>query len=266
MRHLSDRAVVGVSGPDAADFLQGLLTQSVAAAARGHIAFSALLAPQGKILFDFLVHAQEGGFAFDCAASFADALAKRLSLYRLRAKVEIARRSDLCVFWAEGGTEGDEDPRLPALGRRRIAPPGAGAAPDGALAYDRGRIALGVPEFGRDFGPEKMFLTDVNADALHGVDYRKGCFVGQEVTSRMKRKGEIRRRTLIARFEGTPPPKGAEIAAGGSTIGEILSGTEGAALALVRLDRLEAARAASAAAVAGGIALALEVPVYLEHD
>lgn len=266
MRLLPDRAVVSVRGPDAAVFLQGLLTQSVAAAGQGGFAFGALLTPQGKILFDFLFAAEDDGFLFDCAAAAAESFMKRLALYRLRAQVEIARRSELGVFWAPEGVEGFEDPRLPALGRRRLAPRDAAAAATGDGAYETRRIGLGVPECGKDYGPDEAFLMDVNADVLHGVDYRKGCFIGQEVTSRMKRKGEVRRRTLIARFDGAAPLKGARIEAGGSAVGEILSGVEGAALALVRLDRLESARAAGAKVAADGRPLALEVPAYLEHD
>jgi hypothetical protein len=266
MRQLADRAVVGVAGPDAADFLQGLVTQSVAAAAANRLAFGALLTPQGKALFDFIFETRGGEFLFDCAAAAADAFVKRISFYRLRARVDIGRRDHLGVFWAPDGADGMADPRLSALGPRRIGPLAPGGSHADAGAYDARRIALGVPEFGKDYGADEVFPLDVNLDALRGVDYRKGCFVGQEVTSRMKRKGEVRKRTLIARFDGPPPSKGTEIVAGASKIGEILSGAEAAALALVRLDRLEAARAAGAAIAADGVTLRLEVPAYLEHD
>lgn len=266
MRLLPDRAAIAVKGPDAAEFLQGLITQSAAATDGGRLAFGALLTPQGKIIFDFLFSHAGDGFVFDCAAASADAFVKRLTLYRLRAQVEIARRDDLGVFRAAEGSEGLIDPRRTELGRRLIAPRAEVNAEDDAGAYDARRIAQGVPEFGKDYAGEEMFLTDVNADALAGVDYKKGCFVGQEVSSRMKRKGEIRRRTLIARFDGAPPEKGAEVKAGESTLGEILSGVDGAALALIRLDRLVAARLAGSEIMAAGRALRLEVPAYLEAD
>jgi hypothetical protein len=134
---------------------------------------------------------------------------------------------------------------------------------DGEREYDRRRIALGVPECGKDFGPDEVFLLDVNYDALNAVSYKKGCFVGQEVTSRMKRKGEARKRTVVARFDGPAPEKGAAIVAGDSSVGEILSGTDGLALALVRLDRLAAAREARQALKVAGRGVEIEIPSYL---
>jgi folate-binding protein YgfZ len=149
------------------------------------------------------------------------------------------------------------------LPRRAVAP--RREAPAGDDDYDALRLSLGVPEFGRDFAGEEVFLLDVNYDALGAVSYGKGCFVGQEVTSRMKRKGEIRKRTLIARFDGAPPAKGAAISAGDQAVGEILSGAEGVALALVRVDRLKEPQGEGRALVAEGRPLRLTVPDYLEQ-
>jgi folate-binding protein YgfZ len=137
--------------------------------------------------------------------------------------------------------------------------------PSADASYDEMRLALGVPEFGKDFIGEEVFLLDVNYDALGAVNYRKGCFVGQEVTSRMKRKGEIRKRTLIARFDGDPPPAGAAVTAGDLDVAEIQSGGPGIALALARLDRLKAAEAAGAAPAADGRKLLMTFPDYLER-
>ena len=269
---LHDRALIRISGADAATFLQGLVSVDVAAAGTD-AAFGALLTPQGKILFDFLFVLTPEGYLFDVAAGARDALIARLKLYRLRAKVEIEPLSGWSVaastgeVLSEGEVRAFPDPRLLDLGARLIGPRAAVAARiAGAdvLDYERHRIARVVPEFGKDFGPDEMFLLDVNADALNGVSYKKGCFVGQEVSSRMKRKGEIRRRTVLAAFEGAAPPKGAPIVAGDSTLGEILSGVDGMALAAARLDRLEASRAAGAEARAEGKSLRLEVPDYLE--
>lgn len=269
---LEDRAVIRVGGESATTFLQGLISQDMAALEAGP-AFGALLAPQGKIAAEFIIARDAEGCLLDCSASIADAFLKKLMLYRLRAPVVLERLHDVSVA-AAAETAGDlnrfgfrPDPRLAALGVRAILPRAAAAVllRETGGAYETRRIAQGVPELGRDFGPDEMFLLDVNADALNGVNYRKGCFVGQEVTSRMKRKSEIRRRTLIARFDGAPPPRGTAVSAGESILGEILSGTEGAALALIRLDRLEAARAAGDGVTADGRALSLHIPDYLKQ-
>jgi hypothetical protein len=265
---LDDRAVIRVAGPAAETFLQGLFTQDMTVAERG-LAFAALLSPQGKIIAEFILAKRPDGYLLDCHAGVADALAKKLTLYRLRAAVEIARTADVIAIDVAvdvGGPTGEflPDPRLGALPARAVGPLAAfqGAA-SGLEDYERRRIALGVPELGKDFAAEEMFLLDVNYDALNGVSYRKGCFVGQEVTSRMKRKGEIRRRTFVARFDGAPPTKGAVVTAGDSTLGEILTGTEGAALAAIRVDRVEAARARGEAILADGRKIRIEAPAYL---
>lgn len=251
---LTSRAVLSLTGEDAQSFLNGVITQDVILAPPDAPLFSALLTPQGKILFDFILTPAEGGFYLDCFSSAAPALLKRLQLYKLRAKVEIAAEPGLAVIVGDGLA----DPRLAALPKRAIA--AAGSAPAIDEAYDALRLALGVPEFGRDFGGEEVFLLDVNYDALNAVSYKKGCFVGQEVTSRMKRKGEIRKRTYIARFEGPAPGPGARVAAGDVEVGEILSGREGMALALLRVDRL----AGAPDPTVDGRPLRLSVPAYLE--
>lgn len=274
----SSRAVLRVSGPDARAFLQGILTQDIEPLAPGEAAFSALLTPQGKILFDFIIVADGENFLLDCDRESAEALVKRLTLYRLRAKATIAREEGFAVaaLWdgaaqPQGSADAIAvpDPRLEALGWRIIgkadsvaALAGAGAV-DEEAAYDAHRIALGVPEFGKDFTSDEVFLLDVDYDALHGVSYKKGCFVGQEVTSRMKRKGDIRKRTLKLAFDGAPPAKGAAVGAGDSTLGEVLSGSEGAALALIRLDRLAAARTSGARLEAAGKPVHIVFPDWL---
>lgn len=276
----SSRAVLRVSGPDAQSFLQGILTQDVETLAPGEAAFSALLTPQGKILFDFILVADGEGFLLDCDRAGAEGLAKRLTLYRLRANVTIAREEDFAVAaWWDGAAPphgGEEaisvpDPRLAALGRRiigkaeSVAALAGGGAAAGEAAYDAHRIGHGVPEFGKDFASDEVFLLDVGYDALHGVSYKKGCFVGQEVTSRMKRKGDIRKRTLKLVFDGAPPEKGAAVRAGDSTLGEVLSGGEGAALALIRLDRLAAARTSGARLEAAGKPVQIVFPDWLKQ-
>ncbi|MEE2691436.1 MAG: folate-binding protein [Pseudomonadota bacterium] len=274
---LPSRAVLRISGPDSRAFLQGLVTNNVEKLEDGEAAFAALLTPQGKILFDFLLVARGDGFLIDCNATASEALQKRLTLYRLRAKTAIEKLEDFAVGCIVGNSTraagGDviafADPRLLALGRRLIGPKAGVIDAVGESAaesrYDAHRRALGVPEFGRDFAGDEVFLLDVNYDALGGVDYKKGCFVGQEVTSRMKRKGEIRKRTLTFAYEGEPPPKGAPVTAGEGNVGEVLSAFEGSGLALIRLDRLAAAREAGMPPTVEGSAVKIGVPAWLER-
>ena len=265
---LSDRSVILISGDDRRSFLQGLVTHDLNRLSSGGAIFAALLTPQGKILFDFFIADKGESFLLDCHAEAAPALVKRLTLYKLRAKVSVEIDESLAI-----GASTDEftlddglvfaDPRLPALGFRGLGPLSGFSSDDSD--YQQGRIALGVPEFGQDFSSEDMFLLDVNYDALNGVSYKKGCFVGQEVTSRMKRKGEVRKRTLIAEFDGLAPDKGAAITAGESTLGEVMSGADGKALALVRLDRWKTSQAEGAAPECNGHPLQLHFPAYLEN-
>ncbi len=264
---LPDRAVISLGGEDRRDFLQGLITQDIERLEPDQAIFAALLTPQGKILFDFIIADDGDAFLIDCDKDAAPALAKRLTLYKLRAKTSIEIDENLSVAVSEKelsapGAVAYRDPRLADLGWRAIINAQADPA---TISTDLQRIALGVPAFGKDFGSDELFLLDVNYDALGAVSYQKGCFVGQEVTSRMKRKGEVRKRTLIAEFDGTPPAKGTPIMAGSSTIGEILSGAEGRALALTRLDRWEKAKAEGQALKCDGRPLQLVVPDYLKQ-
>jgi tRNA-modifying protein YgfZ len=256
---LVTRAVLSLSGEEATAFLQGLVTQDVTGA---DPVFTALLTPQGKILFDFILAPVAGGYLIDCDATAAPALLKRLSMYKLRAKVTLAAETGLGVFLGarDGARASYADPRLSTLPVRTIAEVRSEPAADDA--YDALRLAAGVPEFGRDFQGEEVFLLDVNYDALAGVSYRKGCFVGQEVTSRMKRKGDVRKRTLIAR--GASLAAGAPIMAGEGAIGEVLSVRGDQGLALIRLDRLAEARAGGSALATGGAPVQVDIPAYLE--
>lgn len=265
---LSDRAVIRLAGEDRRAFLQGLITQDIDILSPDRAIFAALLTPQGKILFDFFIVENGDDFLIDCNATGAAALAKRLTLYKLRAKIVIEIDQNLVVAASENKIDSAEaitfrDPRLEALGWRAIT---NGKISSSGMNYEQRRISLGVPEFGKDFISDDIFLLDVNYDALDTVSYKKGCFVGQEVTSRMKRKGGVRKRILIAEFEGPQPETGAAVTAGESTLGEILSGVNGRALALIRLDRWEKAKANGVASVCEGRALQLLVPDYLKQD
>lgn len=235
---LASRAVIAVSGPDWRSFLQGLLTQDVETLAPGELRFSGLLTPQGKLLYDLFVAGAEDGALLDVEASRREALLQRLSMYRLRAKVtlELSDRPVLAVFGGEPSGEGlYRDPRLPALGARTYDARPAAADED---AYDAHRLALGVPG-PPDWGEERTYPIEADFDLMAGIDFKKGCFVGQETTSRMKRRGTIKTRMLPITFDGPPPAFGAEVLAGELRAGEVLSGRDGRAMALLRLDRID---------------------------
>lgn len=233
--HLSSRAVIAVGGQDWRSFLQGLLTQDVDTLVDGEIRFGALLTPQGRLLYDLFVTGSADGALLDVAMEHRDVLLQKLMMYRLRAKVDLLA-SDLPV-WAAWGDQPEgswfADPRLAAIGWRGY---GEFAATADEAAYEAHRLTLGVPG-AADWGTEKTYPIEANFDLLNGIDFKKGCFVGQETTSRMKRRGQIKSRMLPLVFEGAAPTPGAEVLAGDLRAGEILSGVEGRAMALLRLDR-----------------------------
>ncbi|HEY4125790.1 MAG TPA: hypothetical protein VGM36_14315 [Rhizomicrobium sp.] len=258
---LTDRAIIALSGADARSLLQGLVTNDVDAVAPSKPAYAALLTPQGKILFDFLiVDDGTGNLLLDCLASARDALIKRLTLYRLRAKVEIKPRDDLAVFASWDGTPlpglAFDDPRVPALGKRAIAP-----ATEGSEGYLAHRLSLGVPE-GSDFGSDKTFALDAGLDELHGVAFDKGCYVGQELTARMKHRGTARKRILLVEStDKSALTQGADLRADGHSIGEVVSVYDSKGFALVRLDRLE--DAGTAPIDAAGVIVHMTKPDWL---
>ncbi len=188
---LIDRALIRLSGEDVRGFLQGLVTNDVAGPLP---VWTGLLTPQGKALFDFIVWADGADLLIDCEATQADALARRLTLYRLRRPIGIAREPDLAVHWAMDGTEGVPDPRLPALGRRWIAPPDAPAG-----GWTEHRLSLGVAEGVQELGQDKTLWLEANARELHGVSFTKGCYVGQENTARMHHRSKVNRRLVTVR-------------------------------------------------------------------
>jgi folate-binding protein YgfZ len=187
---LADRAIVRLSGEDVRGFLQGLVTNDVTGALP---VWAALLSPQGKALFDFLVWADGEDLLLDCEAAQAEALARRLTLYRLRRAITIARDDGLAVHWSRDGDQGVPDPRLAALGRRWIAPPGAPA--HGWVAH---RLSLGVAEGVTELGNAETLWLECNARELNGVSFVKGCYVGQENTARMNYRSKVNRRLVVA--------------------------------------------------------------------
>ncbi len=255
---LTDRGLVRVSGKTARDFLQGLFTCDVSDVSPASPAFGALLTPQGKILFDFFVFEQNGAFLLDCRRDLAGDFAKRLVFYRLRAPVDIEDVTgtlEVAAGWG-GGTPPDgaqADPRLEALGWRTVAEPGTIATDATVADYHAHRIALGVPEGGMDYAYSNTFPHEADMDLLQGISFSKGCYVGQEVVSRMENRGTARTRIIPVRLAGEAPPPGSEIRAGDRQIGTFGSAANGLGLALVRTDRVSAALTDRVALVAGGV-------------
>lgn len=273
---LADRGVVRVAGEEAGKFLQGLVTNDLAALDKQAAVHAGLLTPQGKILFDFFVVKSRYGLLLETAGDKAADLAKRLRFYRLRAKIEIEDVSGelaVAAAWGEAQkTEGGSqtvvfvDPRLAAMGTRELIPvrggrmDGAdlaqGAAPE---AYHAHRIALGVPEGGKDYVFGDTFPHEADLDQLNGIAFDKGCFVGQEVVSRMQHRGSARKRVVPIEGEGALTP-GAQITAGSAPIGSVGSVAGTRALALMRLDRAAEAQAKGVRLEAGGVAITLRKP------
>jgi folate-binding protein YgfZ len=242
-------------------------TGACCACPAGRAGFGALLTPQGKIIVDFFIIEDGGDFLIDCLRALAADLLKRLRMYKLRAKVEIADLSDawgVAAIWETGEAPPPgavPDPRDPSMGSRLAAPrpglPPASASPD---AYDARRIAFGLPKGGLDFAYGDAFPHEANMDRLHGVDFRKGCYVGQEVVSRVEHRGTARKRIAKVRFDGEAPPPGAPIRAGDIEIGTTGSAADSHGLAMVRTDRAREAMAAGIAFVADGRTLSIELP------
>ena len=270
---LDDRGVVKVAGEEAASFLHGLVTNDVENMRAGQARYAALLSPQGKILFDFFIYrapAETGAtFLIDCPASATADLVKRLGFYRLRAKIAIA---DVSEEWRvaallDGAPPSDrdgffyEDPRDARLGFRAILRRAEAANLTQAAAdYESHRISLAAPKGGVDFAYADAFPHDVNMDLLNGLDFKKGCYVGQEVVSRMRHRGGARKRIVRVRFAGPPPPAGEAVKAGEAMIGVLGSSSGAVGLALIRLDRLAEAKAGGRALAAQGVEIAVEEP------
>ncbi len=252
------RAVLEVTGEDATDFLQGLITNDITRLEREGMVYAALLSPQGKILHTFFIsHGADGGYWLDTPEENITDLMRRLRMFRLRAKVHIEDKSaDMMV--ALGTDTGFADPRSTLLGTRVIVPIADIAPPPSD--YEADRITACVPDEGADFNSEETFPSDANMDLQNGVAFKKGCYVGQEVVSRMKRRGTIRKRMALAAFDGPALDYGTEIMAGAARLGDIRSSTDRQALALIRTDRLEKAMGDCALITADGTSLVLTLP------
>jgi folate-binding protein YgfZ len=276
---LADRGVVKVSGIDARDFLNGLVTTDVTLLRPGLGRFGALLTPQGKITADFLIteapSGRGGGFLIDCPRALAQALADKLGFYKLRAKVGIENLSDslgvLAAWDGDPAVKPDlafADPRHTALGWRILVSEELtqkvadliGADLVDSRAYDAHRIAFSVPRGGLDFTYGDAFPHETNMDRLNGVDFDKGCYVGQEVVSRMQHRGTARTRTVRIILDGPAPEPGATILAGDKSVGTMGSTAGDNGLALIRTDRAADALAAGMKLTAGGLAIRLAEP------
>jgi folate-binding protein YgfZ len=269
--HLEDRAILTVSGGEAEHFLQNLITADLSTLKDGEIRSAALLSPQGKILFDFLVsRAGEGVFRLECRADVADDFVRRLMLYRLRAKVAIATEpvAPIAVIWEPDGVSSGERQKLAdsrfrgTVLRRYDQPlPPADATKGDWNAY---RIASGIAESGADYALGDAFPHDVLLDQVGGIGFQKGCYVGQEVVSRMQHRGTARRRVLVVHGESPLPAPGAEITAGGRAIGTLGSVSGNAGLAVVRIDRVRDAMDRGDAIMAGDVPIDLTIPEWAE--
>lgn len=275
---LPDRGVIKVAGDDARKFLNGLVSNNMEGVSPGSARFAALLTPQGKIIVDFIVAEAEpddgGGFFLDCPRVLAPALKDKLAFYKLRAKVTVDDLSEalgMMAAWDHAGLSdyglSFADPRLPALGTRTILPPdlAAEAATDlgatlvEAEAYDAHRIALGVPRGGTDFTYGDTFPHEADMDQLAGVDFQKGCYVGQEVVSRVEHRGSARSRVVPVTYGEFAPAPG-PVMAGEKEVGNLRSVAKGHGLAFVRLDRIADALAAGTLITCGNLPIEIKKP------
>ncbi len=288
---LPARGVIEVAGEDRVSFLQGLVSNDIAKVTADRAIYAALLTAQGRYLFDFFIVALGDALYLDTEAARLAELQRRLTMYRLRAKVALSdasARFAVAAAWGDGagtalGLSGIGaaksfangvayiDPRLETLGARLLAPRETGAATltqagfatADEAAYDRHRLALGVPDGTRDLGPEKALPMESGFDELNGIDWQKGCYMGQELTARMKHRALVKKRLLPVAIDGAMPAPGTAITIDGKEAGEMHSGRDGHALALLRLDAVDAA-ANGAALTAEGARVTPQKPDWLK--
>jgi folate-binding protein YgfZ len=288
---LDGRGVLSIAGEDRASFLQGLVSNDVAKAAAGRAVYAALLTPQGRYLHDFFLVERQDAFLLDCEAARLADLRRRLGLYKLRSKVSLAEvGSDWrhYVAWGAGAVSAFKlvpepgaaapfaggiafvDPRLAALGLRVLLPASTADAPLAALGlrpapiadYHRLRIAEGVPDGSRDLVVERAILLENGFDELNGVDWNKGCYMGQELTARTKYRGLVRKRLMPVEVDGPLPEPGTPITLDGEEAGEMRSGLDGKALAMIRLEAFEKVRTEGKTLAAGEARLRPHKPAW----
>jgi len=278
---LPDRGVVKVAGDEARKFLNGLVTADIGEVTPEAARYAALLTPQGKIIVDGIIAEAPvedgGGFFIDCPRALSATLIQRLNFYKLRAKVlaeDFSQTLGVLAAWdGAGDTEHGlayADPRLPALGRRVMLPPHLAAAAAAALgaelvdaeSYEAHRIALGVPRGGVDFSYGDAYPHEIDMDQLCGVDFDKGCYVGQEVVSRIEHRARARTRIVPVAYDAFAPDVGVAVMAGDREVGIMGSAAAGRGLAMLRLDRVGEALAAGTPLSAGGLAIRLVKPSW----
>ena len=261
---LESRAFLAISGEEAEDFLQGIITTDVAGIGLGEAFAGALLTPQGKIMFEFMIARIADGFLVETDAEFGDALAKRLTLYKLRAKVAIARRDETSVgiTWDHPAPQGGlRDMRFAKAGVDLYRMPGApGDAP--VAAYTALRIAHGISGGAEDGAASDFFPHDLLMDRNGGLNFQKGCYVGQEVVSRMQHRSTARRRLVTVASGTALPAAGTPISIGGREIGTLRTVLGNAGLAVIRIDKAGEAMATGAAISAGSDAVSLTLPAW----
>jgi folate-binding protein YgfZ len=282
---LEDRAILEVAGEDRVTFLQGLVSNDVTKAGPGRALYAALLTAQGRFLHDFFIAASGETLLVDGEAARIDDLCRRLSLYRLRSKITLRVARDAWLVAAAFGAGAAQalglggeaglarayaggiayiDPRIAALGVRLVLPRGegtgaldaAGLAPAASEAYDRLRLSLGVPDGSRDLAVEKALPVESGFDEFNGIDWQKGCYIGQELTARMKYRALVKKRLVLVGVEGPLPPPGTPVMLGAEEAGEMRTGRDGIALALLRLEAVESAAATGTPLTAGPARLA----------
>ncbi|UVK44581.1 folate-binding protein YgfZ [Mesorhizobium sp. AR07] len=275
---LKDRAIISVSGPDAEHFLQNILTTDLDILAVGEAKPGALLSPQGKILFDFLVsRAGESAFRLECRADISDDFVRRLTLYKLRAKVEIAKADQalVTVAWGRESTASHSDStaaQSTAVVDRRFPDDhvsrsyGDAAASSDDAAWQAFRIAGGIAESGSDYQLGDAFPHDVLLDETGGVGFKKGCYVGQEVVSRMQHRGTARRRVLIVQAGLPLPAAGTELTVDGRPVGLLGSSAGTTGLAIARIDRVKAALDAGQPIMAGDVPVTMAIPGWAKFS
>lgn len=285
---LTDRAVVSIAGEDASTFLQGLITNDIEAATSDHTIFAALLSPQGKFLFDFCIAKSSDGYLLDTESARSGELIKKLGMYKLRAKVEIAATDKKVIALLNesahttlgfpdvaGATKkiGDmiayADPRWLPMGVRMIAPANVTqeflpipTLEAGLENYERIRLLHGIPEGGKDAIIDRTIVLENGYDALHAIDYKKGCYVGQEVIARTTHRGVVRKKILSVSADHNLPPLGTEILAGSIPLGEMRSSCGHVGIALIRIEEWQQATAAGTPLTAAGIPLVITAPEW----
>jgi folate-binding protein YgfZ len=282
---LPERGVIKVAGVDARKFLNGLLTADITRVTPAQPAFTALLTPQGKIMVDMIVaearSVDGGGFFLDCPRALSRTLTDRLNFYRLRANVLVEDLSEMLGVMASWDGNGDTeyglcyaDPRLAGLGLRCMLPPHLAAAAAGDLGaslveakeYDAHRIALGAPRGGLDFNYNDAFPHEADMDQLNGIDFDKGCYVGQEVVSRVEHRGTARKRVVPVTFADFAPEAGVVVKVGEMEVGVMGSSAKGHGLAMLHLGRIGDAIAAGQPIMSGGVALHPVKPAWATFD